>query len=253
MKKLFTLILSTILVLSFSFSVCSEDAKRPLTANEELIQQQTITLNEQKRILNDIAIEAGRDAQVIQKQTIDYNLRDSIDAGMVVGTDAVNLYLEYMDYARLWKKLQFIKAKSPKKLTIHLFSFGGSVFDALAMAALIEDIKAGGTIVEIKAKGLAASAGLIILVSGSPGHRSLDKNGLVMFHELQSFTFLKIETPTSKENEAKVLRKIQDKVNKFISSNSNITFDELCGKIKDREWWLDAEEAKAVGLIDNID
>lgn len=183
----------------------------------------------------------------------DLTLKESISKGMRADGDSIHLYLEYIDYASLWKNLQYVKIKAPKKLVIHLFSFGGSVFDALAMAGLIEDIKRNGTIVEVRAKGIAASAGLILLVSGSPGYRYFDSNAMAMFHELQSFTFLKVETPTSKEEEAKILRKIQNNINAYISAHSKFSLEDLKACIDKKEIWFDAKEVIEFGLADHIE
>jgi len=189
----------------------------------------------------------------INELTYDMALKESIAKGIRAEGDSIHLYLEYIDYSSLWKNLQYVKIRSPKKLVIHLFSFGGSVFDALAMAGLIEDVKRNGTIVEVRAKGLAASAGIIILVSGSTGYRYIDRNAMAMFHELQSFTFLKVETPTSKEEEAKILRKIQNNINAYISAHSKFSLTDLQSRIDKKELWLDAKEVIEFGLADHIE
>lgn len=250
MKKFLCVLIASIF-LFLGAPVFADEAK-PVKSPEEI----ALELQIKKNILT------IQDLQIkIQGQQINLNTRTLAEQvsdriymrGIYEENGAINLYLEHMDYSMLWKNLQVIKITKPKLLRIHLFSFGGSVFDAMAMIGLIEEIQRNGTVVEIRAKGLAASAGLILLVSGTPGYRYLDKNAMVMFHELQSFTFLKVETPTSKEDEAKVLRKIQDKVNRYITSKSKLSFEELCGKIKSKEVWYDAEEAVAIGLADKIE
>jgi ATP-dependent protease ClpP protease subunit len=240
-----------------SVPVFSDEAKSGRSQEEITLDIQIKTKSLEKLNLN---IQETQKSLAIQDQQIRLN-DDQInmivqgriyERGMHIEDKTVNLYLETMDYSSFWRNLQIVKITKPDILRIHLFSFGGSAFDAMAMIGLIEEIQKNGTIIEMRAKGLAASAGLILLVSGTPGHRYLDKNSMVMFHELQSLT-MRIDTPTSKEEEARVLRKIQDKVSRYISSKTKMSFNELSEKIRSKELWYDAEEAIAVGFADKIE
>ena len=138
------------------------------------------------------------------------------------------------------------------KVVIDLFSFGGSLFDALAMCSLIEDWQRSGITVEIRARGLIASAGLLVLITGSPGHRYIDPNALVMFHELSNFKFFAVETPADKEDEAAIFRMIQNRVNAYIVARSKISLEDLTLRIKKKELWVDADGAVTHGFADHI-
>ena len=243
-KKAVATVLTVGILTCFSGIALSQDNK----CSELDIQIKKLTIQKIESDLEKIVQE-----KKINELTYDMTLKESIAKGMRVEGESIHLYLEYIDYASLWKNLQYVKIRSPKKLVIHLFSFGGSVFDALAMAGLIEEIKRNGTIVEVRAKGIAASAGIILLVSGSPGYRYIDRNAMAMFHELQSFTFLKVETPTSKEEEAKILRKIQNNINAYISAHSKFSLVDLQACIDKKEIWFDAKEVITFGLADHIE
>jgi ATP-dependent protease ClpP protease subunit len=164
----------------------------------------------------------------------------------------VYMAIRSIDFEGLRTDLMLIKDYNYSKLIIDLFSFGGSVFDSLGMTALIREQQNAGKIIEIRARGIVASAGLIILVSGTKGHRFIDKNAMVMFHEMSSFKFMAMETPSDKEEEAKVFRKIQDTLNAYIAERSNMSVKELSEVIKKKEFWTDAVGAITYGFADSL-
>jgi ATP-dependent protease ClpP protease subunit len=139
-----------------------------------------------------------------------------------------------------------------KRAVIDLNTHGGSLFDAMGMVSLIQDQQRKGKIIEIRGRGLIASAGLLILISGTPGYRFLDAHSMLMFHELFSFKFFAIETPSDKESEAEIFRKIQNKINSYIVKHSKMSEEELNSRIKKREYWFDASEAVKYGFADEI-
>ncbi len=161
-------------------------------------------------------------------------------------------YVESIDFRMLRDKFKSVERYKITKVVIDLFSHGGSLFDAMAMVALIRDQEASGKTIEIRARGIIASAGLIVMIAGTKGQRYLDKYAMVMFHELWTFKFFSIETPTDKEDEARIYRLIQNKVNEYITSRSKISIEELCDKIKKKEFWMTAEEAVKYGFADAV-
>lgn len=139
-----------------------------------------------------------------------------------------------------------------KRAVIDLVTGGGSLFDAMGMVSLLQEQQRKGKIIEIRGRGIIASAGLLILITGTPDYRFLDKNAIVMFHEMWSFKFFAIETPSDKEDEAAIFRKIQDKINDYVTSHSKISKEELNSKIKKKEFWMLAEEALQYGFADTL-
>ena len=172
--------------------------------------------------------------------------------GVRIYKDTAYIYVENIDFMHFRDRLLALKSFPVKKIVFDLFSYGGAVFDAMAMVALVEDQRAMGRVIEIRARGLIASAGLLILISGDTGCRYIEKNSLVMFHEIASFKYFAIERPSDKEEEALVYRKIQNKINSYITSRSKISLKELSDKIKKKEFWLDANEAVKYGFADAI-
>jgi ATP-dependent protease ClpP protease subunit len=175
--------------------------------------------------------------------------RDPFDG--IIGTTAYTK-VNAIDFETL--RDEFIRYERAKveRIIIDLFSFGGSVFDAMAMGALIEEQTHKGIVVEIRARGIVASAGLIVMVSGSKGHRLIDPNAMVMWHEMSVTKWLSTESVSDKEDEAKVLRRIEDKTNTYLASRSLMKPEEISNKIKKHEFWMDADEAVKYGFADGL-
>ena len=72
-----------------------------------------------------------------------------------------------------------------------------------------------------------------------------------MWHELLSFEmFGKVSTPSDKEEEARVLRFLQDTRNEWLSQHCKLTKKELDEKIRKREFWMTGEQAIEYGFAD---
>jgi ATP-dependent protease ClpP protease subunit len=157
-----------------------------------------------------------------------------------------------MDYESTRRDLQILDRYAYDTLVVDLYSFGGSLFDAMGIISLFNIVQNEGKIVEMRAHSIIASAGLLVMLSGSPGHRFIDKYAIVMFHEMWSLKFLAIETPSSKEEEAVIFRKIQDNVNSYIVAKSKISKEELNTRIRSKEFWLTSAEAIQYGFADGV-
>lgn len=182
----------------------------------------------------------------------DTRQRIPIPDGVSQYGDTIYLSINFMDFDGLRNKLIGLQRFHWKRAIIDLCTSGGSIFDAMAMVSLMDEQKALGKIIEIRGRGIIASAGLIVLQGGSSGFRYLDPLTMVMFHEMSSFKMFAVETPTSKEEEAKIYRKIQDQVVSFIASKSAISKEDLDAKIRNKEFWMDAQEAIKYGFADKI-
>ncbi len=177
---------------------------------------------------------------------------DLLPSGVVRSGDVLRLSISHISFSTLLDIIDAAKRYKISKIIIDLFSYGGSLFDAMGMVALIKEQEDLGKIIEIRARGIIASAGLIIMVSGTKGHRYVDQYATVMFHEAWSFKMMSIETPSDKEEEAAIARMIQNKVNAYITSRSKISPEELLNKTRKREFWMGAEGAVNYGFADHI-
>jgi hypothetical protein len=70
-------------------------------------------------------------------------------------------------------------------LVVSLYSPGGSVFDTLEMVRLLEQTKRNGLVVEVRGHTLIASGATFLLAAGSPGHRYVEPETLVLIHGIQ--------------------------------------------------------------------
>lgn len=170
---------------------------------------------------------------------------------LTIQGDTAYIYLEHISFEMLWENFNSMRPFKVKRIILELFSFGGSLFDAMAMASLIREQEVKGTIIEVRARGLVASAGLIILVSGTKGYRYVHPVSMVMFHELKSLT-IAYDSPSDKEEAAKVERFIQEQVNHYIVDRSKISIQELRERIQRREFWMDAQTAIKYGFADKL-
>jgi len=146
----------------------------------------------------------------------------------------------------------YLKTHKIDRAVIEIHSPGGSLFDAWRIIGLFSDAKSSGITVETRCHGFAASAGFLIFISGSMGHRVISPQSEVMWHELISFKMFDISSPTSSEDEAKVLRHLQDTANEYIASRCQLTKEELDKKVKNKEFWLNGKQAFADGFADKL-
>jgi ATP-dependent Clp protease protease subunit len=139
-----------------------------------------------------------------------------------------------------------------KHLMIEIQSPGGSLFAAQRISALLDGLKAQGITIETRCNGFAASAGFYILVSGSKGHRYAARDAQLMWHELISFKMFDISSPADKEDEANVLRHLQDTANGRISRLTGVPAEELDSLTRKKEMWLNGAQSFELGFVDHL-
>lgn len=161
--------------------------------------------------------------------------------------DTALITLTNMSYREFKEIMDRIESQGIRKVRITLFTFGGSVFDALAIA---EEIEHSRLEIEVTGKGLIASAGLIVLVSAKK--RSITDDTLIMFHEISTVKLLSIESISDQEEQSKLMRWLQNKVIGYICRRTYIKEAELANAIKKKEKWWTAEEALKDGIVHYI-
>jgi len=132
-----------------------------------------------------------------------------------------------------------------KPIELILNTYGGIVYDGLALINAIETSK---TPVHITALGSAMSMGLFILVSGHK--RFINRNATVMYHQISSFSWGKIE---SLRNDIKEAERLEGICENILFAKTKITPKDLKPfKKRQKEWYLNAKEAKKLGIVDKI-
>jgi ATP-dependent Clp protease protease subunit len=143
-------------------------------------------------------------------------------------------------------QLLFLEAEDPKKdIFMYVNSPGGSVSAGLGIVDTMNHIKPDVATVCV---GLAASMGSIILSQGAKGKRSVLPNAEVMIHQPWGGAQ---GQAVDIEITARHIMKTRDQLNKMLAKATGKPLDQIA-KDTDRDFFMNAEEAKKYGLVDNI-
>lgn len=137
--------------------------------------------------------------------------------------------------------------KQDKNVDISLYinSPGGVVTSALAIYDTMNYIKSDVSTVCV---GMAASAASLLLSSGTKGKRLILPNAEVMIHQVMGGA----EGQASDiEISAKHILKIKDSLNRILAKNTGQPLSRI-ETDSDRDYYMDAEEAKKYGIVDKI-
>lgn len=142
-------------------------------------------------------------------------------------------------------QLMFLDSVGGTDITMHIDSPGGSVKSGLSMVDVMEYIKSD---IKTVNTGMAASMGSVLLGAGTKGKRSSLRHSTTMLHQSSGGFNGNIQ-------DAEIDWKEWQKVNKELFN----LLGQYCGKSADevmkdatRDFWLNAKEAKAYGIIDEI-
>ena len=143
-------------------------------------------------------------------------------------------------------QLLFLQSEDPKKeIMMYINSPGGSVTSALAILDTMNFIKSDVSTVCV---GLAASAGALLLSAGAKGKRFALTNSEIMIHQPSGGT----EGRASDiEISAKHILQTRENLNKILAKNTGQPLSKI-EKDVDRDFFMNADEAKKYGIIDKI-
>jgi ATP-dependent Clp protease protease subunit len=143
-------------------------------------------------------------------------------------------------------QLLFLESEDPKKdIYLYINSPGGSVTSTMAIVDTMNHIRPD---VSTFCVGLAASGGAIILSAGKKGKRFMLPNAEVMIHQPLGG----VEGQASDiAITAKHILKTRDNLNKLLAKNTGKTAAQI-EKDVERDFFMDADEAKKYGIIDEI-
>ena len=131
--------------------------------------------------------------------------------------------------------------RKPIKLFIN--SFGGSVYDGLA---LVDTIKQSKTPVHTISIGSSMSMGLWIYLAGHK--RFVGENATLMFHDISTVVWDKTE---GIKQEVKEMERLQAMLSQHITSTSLVKQETLDDYItRKAEWYIPADEALKLKLAD---
>lgn len=143
-------------------------------------------------------------------------------------------------------QLLFLEAEDPNKdIQLYINSPGGSVSAGLAIYDTMQYIKPDVSTICI---GMAASMGAILLSSGAKGKRFALPNSDIMIHQPSGGTQ---GMATDIQITAEKILKTRKSLNQILAKNTGQKLEKI-ERDADRDFWLDANEAKEYGLIDKV-
>lgn len=157
--------------------------------------------------------------------------------GTEVNDDVANLIIAQLLFLESEDKHADIK--------LYINSPGGSVTAGMAIFDTMELIKPDVSTICV---GMAASMGAFLLACGQNGKRFALPNSRVMIHQ-PSGGFQ--GTASDIEITAKEILKIREKLNKILAEKTGQKVDKIASD-SDRDYWMDAAEAKNYGIVDKV-
>jgi len=143
-------------------------------------------------------------------------------------------------------QLLFLESEDAKKdISLYINSPGGSVTSTLAIVDTMSHVRPD---VSTFCVGLAASGAALILSAGKKGKRFILPNAEVMIH--QPLGGVEGQA-TDIAITAKHILKTKDSLNKILSKNTGKPLTQV-EKDVERDFFMDAEEAKKYGIVDEI-
>jgi ATP-dependent Clp protease protease subunit len=143
-------------------------------------------------------------------------------------------------------QMLFLDSESAKDdICLYINSPGGVVTAGLAIYDTMQYIKSDVSTICV---GQAASAGAILLAAGTKGKRFALPNARIMLHQVMGGS----EGPAKDiEIQTKEITRVKDTVNKILSHHTGQPAKKI-EQDTDRDFFLEAQEAKKYGLIDQV-
>lgn len=143
-------------------------------------------------------------------------------------------------------QLLHLESDNPdKEINLYINCVGGDIDSGLAIYDTMQYIKAPVTIICV---GRAYSMAAVLLSAGSPGRRYALPNAKVMIHQPWGGAS---GQATELEIEAKEFIKTRTNLNRILSVHTGQPIEKI-EKDVDRNFYMDAQEAKEYGIIDEI-
>jgi len=143
-------------------------------------------------------------------------------------------------------QLLFLEAEDPKKdIQMYINSPGGVVTAGLAIYDTMEYIKPDVSTICI---GQAASAAAIILAAGAKGKRYSLPNARILIHQVMGGSEGQAKDI---EIQTREIMRVKNAVNDILAKHTRQSIENI-EKDTDRDFFMNAEEAKKYGIIDSV-
>lgn len=145
-------------------------------------------------------------------------------------------------------KLLLLDADKPgEEIKLYINSPGGVVTSGMVIYDTIKLIQSP---VSTICMGLAASMGSILLSCGAKGRRFIFPSGEVMIHQPSLGGYYQA-TSADIEIQAEQIRKTKELGAKILAENCGKSVEQIMQDF-DRDYWMDANEAVAYGIVDAV-
>lgn len=145
-------------------------------------------------------------------------------------------------------KLLLLDADKPgSEIKLFINSPGGSVTSGMV---IYDTIKMVQSPVSTICMGLAASMGSILLSAGTKGKRFIYPHGEVMIHQPSLGGYFQANSADI-EIHARQMIKTKELGARILAENCGQSFEKVMNDF-DRDFWMDADEAIAYGIVDKI-
>src|SRR5438105_1816389 len=143
-------------------------------------------------------------------------------------------------------QLLFLESENPDKdISLYINSPGGSVSAGMAIYDTMNFIKPS---VSTLCTGMAASMGAFLLAAGAKGKRVALPNSKIMIHQVLGGAQ---GQATDIEIHAKDILKTKAVMNRILAEKTGQPLEKV-ERDTERDYFLDADEAKAYGIVDQV-
>ncbi|MCH8947704.1 MAG: ATP-dependent Clp protease proteolytic subunit [Acidobacteria bacterium] len=144
-------------------------------------------------------------------------------------------------------QMLFLDAEDPEKvIALYINSPGGSITAGMAVYDTIQFVRPQ---VATYCIGQAASMGALLLAAGAPGKRYALPNSRILLHE-PSISGLSGQA-TDIDIHAREILRLRAAINKLLAKHTGQPMERIAKDVN-RDFIMDAEEAKAYGIVDEI-
>ena len=133
----------------------------------------------------------------------------------------------------------------PLPIKIYIDSYGGQVYQCMGLLGVMER---STTPIHTIVTGCAMSCGFLILIAGHK--RFAHKMSTPLYHQVSSGAFGKVQDMEEKVEEAK---RLQKQIEEYTMERTTIEKKKLKKVLENKiDWFMTAQEAKDLGVIDVI-
>ncbi len=144
-------------------------------------------------------------------------------------------------------QMLFLESENAEKdIAFYINSPGGSITSGLAIYDTMQYVKNDVTTICV---GQAASMAAVLMAAGAPGKRYSLPNARFLIH--QPLAYGMQGQATDIEIHARDLIRLKERLNQIMSNHTGQPLEKI-SKDTDRDFILEAEDAKAYGLVDSI-